>query len=171
MKLSDFIEGCERVSRFTDEVSIHCLISDLKKINESQKAAVPEFIDDWIFKAQLVDNLSLCVALEYTTIKLYAKNCEEVLKWLENRENQETFARAWIYGREVKKENRYYVRLKNVDENYNYLTCIKHLNAWALTELKTDKKFRSEHTKKQLEDAGFGWVFNCPGVEVEEVEE
>ena len=63
MKLSDFIEGCERVSWFTDEVSIHCLISDLKKINESQKATVPEFIDDWIFKAQFVDDLSLCIAL------------------------------------------------------------------------------------------------------------
>lgn len=31
MKLSDFIEGCERVSCFTDEVNIHILISDLKK--------------------------------------------------------------------------------------------------------------------------------------------
>lgn len=31
MKLSDFIEGCERVSSFTDEVNIHVLISDLKK--------------------------------------------------------------------------------------------------------------------------------------------
>ena len=31
MKLSDFIEGCERASYFTDEVNIHILISDLKK--------------------------------------------------------------------------------------------------------------------------------------------
>ncbi len=37
MKLSDFIEKCERVSNFTNEVDIHNLISDLKKINESQK--------------------------------------------------------------------------------------------------------------------------------------
>ena len=26
-------------------------------------------------------------------------------------------------------------------------------------------------TQKQLEQAGFGWVFDCEGVEVEEVEE
>lgn len=31
MKLSDFIEKCERVSNFTNEVDIHNLISDLKK--------------------------------------------------------------------------------------------------------------------------------------------
>ncbi|KXU11986.1 putative phage protein [Streptococcus oralis] len=30
--------------------------------------------------------------------------------------------------------------------------------------------FRYEHTRKELEDADFGWVFDCEGVEVEEVE-
>ncbi|MDS4529164.1 DUF1642 domain-containing protein, partial [Streptococcus pneumoniae] len=26
------------------------------------------------------------------------------------------------------------------------------------------------HTRKELEDANFGWVFDCPGIEIEEVE-
>ena len=26
------------------------------------------------------------------------------------------------------------------------------------------------HTRKQLEEAGFGWVFDCPGIEIEEME-
>lgn len=30
--------------------------------------------------------------------------------------------------------------------------------------------YRTKHTRKELEEAGFGWVFDCPGVEVEEVE-
>ena len=25
-------------------------------------------------------------------------------------------------------------------------------------------------TRKELEDADFGWVFDCPGIEIEEVE-
>ncbi|HGS0135507.1 TPA: DUF1642 domain-containing protein, partial [Streptococcus pneumoniae] len=25
-------------------------------------------------------------------------------------------------------------------------------------------------TRKQLEEAGVGWVFDCPGIEIEEVE-
>nr|DAR78196.1 MAG TPA: hypothetical protein [Caudoviricetes sp.] len=33
------------------------------------------------------------------------------------------------------------------------------------------KKFRTEHTKKQLEEAGFGWVFDCEGIELEEVQD
>lgn len=29
---------------------------------------------------------------------------------------------------------------------------------------------RAHHTRKELEEADFGWVFDCEGVEVEEVE-
>ena len=42
MNLSDFIAGCERISNFTNEVDIHNLISDFKKINESQMFEVEE---------------------------------------------------------------------------------------------------------------------------------
>ena len=168
MNLSNFIARCERVSSFTNEVDIHNLISDLKKINESQKAKVPNFIGDWIYKAQLVDDLSLCVALEYTTIKLYAKNSEEILKWLEIRENQETFARAWIYGYEVEKEKRYSVKIKGEIEEklLVYGLCIDRY-FFARTY---DSSKRNEHTRKELEEAGFYWVFDCPGIEIEEVE-
>lgn len=30
--------------------------------------------------------------------------------------------------------------------------------------------FRAEFTSKELEEAGFGWVFDCPGIQIEEVE-
>nr|DAX45142.1 MAG TPA: Protein of unknown function (DUF1642) [Caudoviricetes sp.] len=168
MNLSNFIARCERVSSFTNEVDIHNLISDLKKINESQKAKVPNFIGDWIYKAQLVDDLSLCVALEYTTIKLYAKNSEEILKWLEIRENQETFARAWIYGYEVEKEKRYSVKIKGKIEE-NLLVYGLGIDRYFFARTYDSSK-RNEHTRKELEEAGFYWVFDCPGIEIEEVE-
>lgn len=168
MKLSDFIERCERVSNFTDAACIHTLISDLKIINESQKAKVPNFIGDWIFKAQLVDDLSLCVALEYTTIKLYAKNSEEILKWLEIRENQETFARAWLDGYTVEKEKRYLVKMKILRALFCYLAYIPDEGYWTLMA-SGGKSIVIKHTRKQLEEAGFGWVFDCEGMEVEEV--
>ena len=168
MNLSNFIARCERVSSFTNEVDIHNLISDLKKINESQKAKVPNFIGDWIYKAQLVDDLSLCVALEYTTIKLYAKNSEEILKWLEIRENQENFARAWIYGYEVEKEKRYSVKIKGEIEE-NPLVYGLGIDRYFFARTYDSSK-RNEHTRKELEEAGFYWVFDCPGIEIEEVE-
>lgn len=168
MNLSNFIARCERVSSFTNEVDIHNLLSDLKKINESQKAKVPNFIGDWIFKAQLVDDLSPCVALEYTTIKLYAKNSEEILKWLEIRENQETFARAWIYGYEVEKEKRYSVKIKG-EIKENLLVYGLGIDRYFFARTYDSSK-RNEHTRKELEEAGFYWVFDCPGIEIEEVE-
>ena len=30
--------------------------------------------------------------------------------------------------------------------------------------------FRAYHTRKELEEAGLGWVFDCEGVEIEEVD-
>ena len=48
---------------------------------------------------------------------------------------------------------------------------VKLENDLTVSSIRIDKKFRTEHTKKQLEEADFGWVFDCPGIEVEEVEE
>ena len=31
--------------------------------------------------------------------------------------------------------------------------------------------YKTKHTRKELEKSGFGWVFDCPGVEVKEVKE
>lgn len=171
MKLSDFIGGCERVSNFTDEVCIHTLISDLKIINESQKAKVPEFVGDWILEAQLVDDLSLCVALEYTTIKLYAKNSEEILKWLEIRENQETFARAWLDGYTVEKEKRYLVKMKGLEIDETYLKFQSDSKYWYMGIMEEYQHAKAKHTRKELEEAGFGDVFNSQLFEVKEVEE
>lgn len=30
-------------------------------------------------------------------------------------------------------------------------------------------EYRTAHTRKELEEAGFGWVFSCEGIEIEEV--
>ncbi|MDU5706592.1 MAG: DUF1642 domain-containing protein [Streptococcus parasanguinis] len=144
-------------------VSVGRVLKDLRQLDESQKVIIPQFVADWIETCKENNIISLSGAFEYAK--------EEVDTWLSDWKNQEIFASAWIFGYEVEKEKRYYVRLKGVDENYNYFNCIKHLNAWCLTELKTDKKFRMTHTRKQLEDADFGWVFDCEGIELEEVTE
>jgi hypothetical protein len=128
---------------------------------EQTKVEIPKFVAEWIEQ---------CKAKEKSLLKSLLYTPEKVNSWVDNSENQETFALAWIFGYEVEKGKRYYIRLKSVDENYNYLTYIKHLNAWALTEIKRDKKFRTEHTREELEEADFGEVFNSPLFEVVEVE-
>lgn len=134
---------------------------------ERDKVTVPQYVADWIEKGKKELSLRDLMSSSYTST--------EVGNWLGELDedggfkNQETFARAVLDGYTVEKEKRYYVRFKWIEESYSYLTLIKHLNAWTLSSIKLDKKFRTEHTKKQLEEAGFGWVFDCEGMEVEEV--
>ena len=136
-----------------------------KGINEPKEVVVPQFVADWIKHFKKTGDWDLFQAMD----DLFGKE-REVREWLEVKHNQELFASAWLDGYEVEKEKRYYVRFKFIEDSYSYLTLIKHLNAWTLSSIKLDKKFRTEHTKKQLEEAGFGWVFDCPGVEIEVLE-
>lgn len=163
-ELIERIEGLKNLfGNKAEYIEIDAAIKLIEQLDEPQKMVVPQLVADWIETCKENNIISLSGAFEYAK--------EEVDTWLSDWENQEIFASAWIFGYEVEKEKRYYVRLKGVDENYNYFNCIKHLNAWCLTELKTDKKFRMTHTRKQLEDADFGWVFDCEGIELEEVTE
>ena len=148
------------------------LILDLiKQLNEPEKPVVPQFVADWIFKAQSVNDFSLCIALEHTTIKLYANNSEEILKWLEIRKNQETFALAWVNGYEVEKEKRYLVKIKGIEEDINYLNYDCSESGWYFADDENGPVVGTHHTRDELENAGFGWVFDSPGMEVEEVVE
>lgn len=143
-----------------------------KITDEPQKPVVPQFVADWYEenKDDFEGNLFRCIN---TISSMYE---DEELNDFENwvieahTEPFQTLVNMHQFGYTVDKEKRYYVRFKFIEDSYSYLTLIKHLHAWTLTNIKLDKKFRSEHTKKQLEDANFGWVFDCPGIEIEEVE-
>ena len=136
----------------------------IKLLDEPEKVTIPQFVAEHIEWAKEED-FHLLGAMSREN---FDKKLED---WFYTDDNMELFARAWLDGyEEAEEETRYYVRLKSVDENYNYLNHIKHLNAWCLTEIKKDKKFRTTHTRKELEDAGFGEVFNSTLFEVEEVE-
>ena len=138
-------------------------IDMIEQLDEPQKTVVPQFVADWI--EQRKDE-----GWKLSQMFLQANLEEKYGRWIVD--NQETFARAWLDGYTVEKEKRYYVRFKGMESgDFNYLNFIKFQHAWVLSSLKIDKKFRTEHTKKQLEEAGFGWVFDCEGIEIEEVEE
>ena len=143
----------------TDEV-----LKDLKQLDEPQKPVIPQFVADYIDISKFYVR-TLHYALENSPEKVKLWLCED------EKNRQEIFARAWLDGYEVEEEKRYYVRFKGMESgDFNYLNFIKFQHAWTLSSIKLDKKFRSEHTRKELEEAGFGWVFDCPGIEIEEVE-
>lgn len=149
----------------TIKISRNGLLKLIEQLDEPEKAKIPQFVAEHIEWTKEED-FHLLGAMNREN---FDKKLED---WFYTGDNMELFARAWLDGyEEVEEEKRYYIRLKGVDENYNYLNHIKHLDAWCLTEIKKDKKFRTTHTRKQLEDAGFGEVFNSPLFEVEEVED
>ena len=171
MKVQRFIEKYKKLEGVWDaegaELARQIFLQDLEQLDEPEKVTIPQFVADWIEVCKEHLTSSLYLAMTPSFLKSNNQGIELTL-WI--KKNEETFARAWLDGYEVEEEKRYYIRLKNVDENYNYLNYIKHLNAWCLAEIKTDKKFRTTHTRKELEEAGFGWVFDCEGIEIEEVE-
>ena len=144
---------------------VELFLKELKQLDEPEKVTIPQFVADYIeFKKKNDFHV-------YGAMRVIEDHYDKrVPEWFYEG-NIEKFCLAWIFGYEVEEEKRYYIRLKGVDEDYNYLNFIKHLNAWCLAEIKKDKKFRTTHTRKELEEAGFSWEFEFPGIEVEEVEE
>lgn len=141
----------------------------IEQLDEPEKVTVPQFVADLIKYAKEHD-----WDLEDTFQDIAGNDgSSDIYQWYyTNSDNMDKFARAWLDGYDVEKEKRYYVRFKGMEsDDFNYLNFIKFQHAWVLSSLKLDKKFRTEHTKKQLEEANFGWVFDCEGIEIEEVED
>lgn len=88
-------------------------------------------------------------------------------------EFEKDFSHAkWREGHEVKKEKKYKVVLLNYNDGHLNLVNVRTLgeNIIFFTK-KTQFDPRSlKLTKAEIISSGFGWVFDCPGVEVTEVE-
>lgn len=137
-------------------------IENLQQLDEPQPVKVPQFVADWINHSRNIGR-SL-----FGAMSIFEENFE-IKKWMQWAENQETFARAWLDGYEVEEDKRYSVKVKGMSEENTYLT-FRFGHTWMLSNFEECEEFRLHHTRKQLEEAGFGWVFDCPGIEVEEVE-
>ena len=140
----------------TAEVNIGWLIRNIDQLDEPEKAKVPQFVADWI-KHSRNTGCSL-----FGAMSIFEENIE-IKKWMQWSENQELFARAWLDGCEVEKEKRYYVKITAAEQ---YLVRVEDENFLGFLQ----SRLRSKFTRKQLEEAGFGWVFDCPGIEIEEME-
>lgn len=86
-------------------------------------------------------------------------------------ERVNTFAQAWVNGYTVEGEPRYTVRVKGIGGDNQWLVFGKQTECWWFADNGKAAYVRTHHTRKELEDADFGWVFDCPGVEVKEVDD
>ena len=142
------------------ELARKIFLQDLEQLYEPQKVVVPQFVADWIEECK-AKRKSLLGALLYTP--------EGVNSWVGNSENQETFARAWLDGYEVEKEPKYTVRVKGINGYGQYLNKASSSKTYCFASEIEKYGYKTKHTRKELEEAGFGWVFDCPGIELVEV--
>ncbi len=125
---------------------------------ERDRVTIPQYIADKIEYTKKYDyNIFDAIRATERDDKFY--------DWIFADDNMETFTIAWQYGYEVEEEKQYIVSLKNgqplvkapLGGNFYFNQNITAGNCKA--------------TRKQLEEADFGWVFDCPGIELEEVTE
>lgn len=139
---------------------------------EREKVKIPQMVADWVKKCKTFKSFAVSLSFALQPSVWEANGLSgECIEWLTDAENQELFARAWLDGYEVEQEKRYKVEIPNTMNHIGqtqYL-CKSGPNLFFCGN--NIERFKFKHTRKELEDAGFGWCFSCEGVEVQEVEE
>lgn len=160
-------------------------LKDLKLLDEPEKVKIPQFVADWIEDVKKNGLLKETFSGNHIGISV-GDNVYRVMYFIIQKrladdkftdwflDNTNTFARAWLDGYEVEpepeKEKRYWVRVRGLCGNHETLNCEKHSKKWLFSDREENSLYKTKHTRKELEEAGFGWVFDCEGIEIEEVE-
>ena len=152
-------------------------LKDADKIRqELNKPVIPQFVADWYEenKDDFEGNLFRCV-YNITSIFDGAK-LNEFERWflIASTKSFQTLVNMHQFGYEVEEEKRYLVKMKGIKDPNSYLKYNRNMEHWYFGSLHiyvNDVDTKTYHTRKELEEAGFGEVFNSPLFEVEEVTE
>ena len=167
MNKKEFIERMKSLKNLfgnkSEYVEIDAVIELASELDEPQKVQVPQFVAEFITEQKKLGH-----TLSYS---IDACMSDIVAEWY--WENSELFVRAWLDGYEVEKEPKYTVKIKTYLGQYlgRYYINNEELTPRFTTSQLTGKSELPTFTRKELEEAGFGEVFNSPLFEVEAVEE
>ena len=167
MNKQELIDYCnvlkESKSRFINCIDVDRIIDTIKQLDEPRKVKVKKFVADWYeeHKDEFEYNVWDWLSSKSESGKIDSK----FAFWLNDVDNTpiQTLVNMHQFGYEVDEEKRYLVKIKasgqyimnNPDENAVFFY---------------SSRAYSKLTRKELEEAGFGWVFDCPGIEIEEVD-
>lgn len=166
------------------EIARRIFLLDLYQLDEPEKVTIPQSVVDWI------EHFKKCSGTLYGSTAPYSYygraitdgfegDVIEVLRWI--RDNSEVYARAWLDGYTVEEEKKYKITLLNrndgdlylVNQNADLADKYGHFSPVVLlfTKCTNFSKKCYELTKKDVVSYDFGWVFDCPGIKIEEVTE
>lgn len=161
------IHGLNMFGTVVKGIPTETAIDLIKQLDEPQPVKVKQFVADWYllhyhdFNNSIVN---LCIRREDSI------DNNDFLKWISNTKDFiQILVNIHQFGYEVEEEKRYLVKMKGMSEENTYLT-FRFGHTWMLSNFEECEEFRLHHTRKELEESDFGWVFDCEGVEVQEVE-
>lgn len=175
MNKQELIEYCESLkgdlNKFINGIDVNKIIKKIEQLDEPQKVQVPQFVADWYEKYKGNLEYNIWDWMKYTNEFEKLENMK-FSKWLGDFENDpvETLVKMKLYGYTVDKEPKYTVKIKGKIEE-NLLVYGWGIKRYFFARTYNDSSKRGEHTRKELEEDGFGWVFDCEGMEVKEVQE
>ena len=185
MKKQELIKHIEdlpyKESPIVDKIDISRkgLLELVKQLDEPQKPVVPQFVADWYEKHKY--------ALEFNIFD-YVYRFEQKAKndfkdWFDdiNTKAIQILVNMHQFGYEVEKEKKYKITLLNrndgdlylINQNADLADKYGHFSPVVLLFTKctnfSEKCYKL--TKKEVVSYDFGWVFDCPGIKIEEVKD
>ena len=173
MDIKEYIKKYDGVSL---AISPEAFLEGLKQLEESYAVEIEQFVAEWIdtvknkqkkdfrFNNEVIHSDDVYRVM--FGILREGASTQEVKNWVVD--NADTFSLAWILGYTVEKEKRYLVKMKGMTDGCSYLNYCKTMDKWFLGGDSEMVDYRTRHTRKELEEAGFGGVFDSPLFEVEE---
>nr|DAR81586.1 MAG TPA: Protein of unknown function (DUF1642) [Caudoviricetes sp.] len=159
------------------DISRKGLLELVNQLDEPGKPVVPPVVSVWyqINKNNLYENIAyLCANWAKST------TYDALFDWMSNTDNFiEILINMHRFGYEVEKEKKYKITLLNRNDGDLYLinqnagVSDKYGHFSPVVLLFTKGTDFSEQcyklTKKEVASHDFGWVFDCPGIKIEEV--
>lgn len=179
MNVKELIEKYEYLNHnYFRRVDTSEILKDLRQLDEPEKIVVSEeeakFLKTFNFRREsdvtkalyYVSRTGFCYYLT-DGFDTELKGLSEGFRDLENRKR---LISAILFGYEVEKEKRYRISMPKARnyKNHAQILCEEKGKIFWCGEW---YRFKTKHTRKELEDAGFGEVFNSPLFEIEEVTE
>lgn len=148
----------------------------MDKIKESggcKKATIPKFVADWYegHKDDFEGNLFRCI--DQMPDPFSGEKLSDFDEWIVDDHTKpfQTLVNMHQFGYTVEEEKRYLVKMRDLETGFNLLNRHKTENYWIFSSKDESVTYQVCHTRKELEEDGWGWVFDCPGIDIEELEE
>lgn len=176
MDKQKLIECIKLLSTFGSKeyIELYKVLNLVNQLDEPQKVVIPKFVADWIVYCK-EHNFTLLGCFDpvddfgMSLSEGFKGDTRKCVKWCRKESN--TFAIAWLFGYDIEQEKKYLIKFKNITKDSSFLKYDGVVGKWYFGMNGESTAIRLHHTKEELTEGGFGWVFSCEGVEVEEVKE